>query len=162
MLTFAVAMGCILLLAADLAYFTKKRQELVLPLGFCLICVWEYIFGLLGLLSYSVLLFIVLLVSVNVFLICRIRPAASDITKFFTPGIIIYILCGIAFTIFYWNKITVGGDEYSAWAITEMKERFEMDKTEKKATVKAFIFKVLYPIIRLFLEDKGVFIYRKK
>lgn len=127
MLTFVVTMGIILLLAADLTYFTKKRQEIVLPLGFCMICVWEYIFALLGLLPYSVLLFIVLIVGLNVLLICRVRPSVSDIIKFFTPGIIIYILCGIVFTFFYWNKITVGGDEYSAWAIT-VKHMFYYDQ----------------------------------
>lgn len=76
--------------------------------------------------------------------------------------------------IYYFNKknLTLLMKKYGFEAVqykklqsidtSKMKERFEMDKTETNAALKAFVFKICYPIIRLLPEDKGVFIYRKK
>lgn len=41
----------------------------------------------------------------------------------------------------------------------KMQQRFEMDKDEKHGGVKAFVFKCIYPILRLFAADKAVFMF---
>lgn len=42
-----------------------------------------------------------------------------------------------------------------------MNERMMMDKTEKFPKFKATIFRLAYPIIKMFHEDKGVFVFKK-
>ena len=42
----------------------------------------------------------------------------------------------------------------------KMKERFEMDSDEKHGTLKATLFKALYPMLRMLPADKAVFVFK--
>lgn len=115
---FVIYMGVLLAVTADMAFLLKQRQEVVLPLSFCLICIWVYTGGILGFMHLSIVLFFVFFLFLTAILLIKNRPAREKVAAFFSPGIICYIvLCGV-FWICCTQRVTRGGDEYSAWATT--------------------------------------------
>lgn len=118
MMMFLVTMSVLLVLTADISYVFKKRSEFMLPVSFGVICIWEYLCALAGLLRYSAFLFVFALVCFNAYMVVKKKVSIESVKNFFSPGIVCFILCGIVFWIYHAGKITRGGDEYSAWAIT--------------------------------------------
>lgn len=156
---FLVTMSVILVLTADICYIFKKRSEFMLPVSFGVICIWEYLCALAGFLSYSAFLFVLALVCFNAYMVVKKKVSIESVKNFFSPGIVCFILCGIVFWIYHAGKITRGGDEYSAWAIT-VKHMFYKHKLpcQEESNV---IFNIYAPgtalIKNFFMRLQGVY-----
>lgn len=82
--------------------------------------------------------------------------------KFHSPHVYYYNKDNLKMLLRKHGFAYVGYEKLNNIDVKSMKDRIMMDRTEKAAGLKAALFRIAYPILKLFPEDKGVFIFKKE
>lgn len=96
----------------------NKRFEEILPISTTLMIAISFLFGIFGLLKYSIyalLAITIMLYGIGIYKIVKNGKFNEFITNFFTPGFLIYIILSIFFLVTIKGKMFDSWDEFSHW-----------------------------------------------